>query len=88
MHKIFQLHEIFNVTMKTNATSIENVQNWLNDLKFEHIKYIAIGAKVMITEVINISKGAINGRIVIITSLTFDDNKMVTRVTNHANLMT
>jgi hypothetical protein len=41
----------------------------------------------MISKVINISKGAINGGIVIVTSLTFDDNKMVTRVTNRANLM-
>jgi len=44
-HKIFQPHEIFNVTMKANATCIENVQNWLNDHKFDDIKYIAIGAK-------------------------------------------
>jgi hypothetical protein len=45
MHKIFQPHEIFNVTMKANATCVENVQNWLNDHKFDNIKYIAIGAK-------------------------------------------
>ncbi len=30
---------------------------------------------------INISKGAINGTIVIVTSLTLDDNKMVTSIT-------
>jgi hypothetical protein len=81
IHKIFQPHEIFNVTVKTNATGIENAQNWLNDPKFDHIKYIFIGAKVMIKKNINISKGAINVAIVIVTSLNFDDNKKVTSIT-------
>jgi len=40
-----------------------------------------IGAKVMTIKHINISKGAINGTIVIVTSLTLDDNKMVTSIT-------
>jgi hypothetical protein len=77
IQKIFQPHEIFYVTMKTNATCIENVQNSLNDPKFDHIKYISIGAKVMITKNINIYKGVINGA----NLLAFDDNKMVTSIT-------
>ncbi len=35
----------------------------------------------MITKNIKISKGAINGAIAIVTSLTLDDNKMVTNIT-------
>jgi hypothetical protein len=27
IHKIFQPHEIFNVTVETNATCVENVRN-------------------------------------------------------------
>jgi hypothetical protein len=80
IHKIFQPHEIFDVTMKTNAIGIENAQNWLNNPKFDHIKCIFIGAKVMITKNINIYKCAINGAIVIITYFTFDDNKRVTSI--------
>jgi hypothetical protein len=38
--------------MKTNAIGIENVQNWLNEPKFDHTKYIVIGAKVMITNIL------------------------------------
>lgn len=50
IYKIFQRDEIFNVTMETNAAWIENEKKWLNDPKFDHIKYIAIRAKVMITK--------------------------------------
>jgi hypothetical protein len=67
--------------METNATRTENEKNWLNDPKFDHIKYIAIRAKVMITKNINNSKGAINGAIVIMTFLTFNDNKTITSIT-------
>jgi hypothetical protein len=37
--------------------NIENVQTWLHDPKFNHIKYVAIRTLVMLTENINISKG-------------------------------
>ncbi len=57
------------------------VRNWLNDLKFNHINYIAIGTKVMITKNINISKGAMNGTIVIVSIFTFNDNKMIASIT-------
>jgi hypothetical protein len=53
----------------------------LNNPKFDHINYIAIGTKVMITKNINISKGAINGTIVIVTTFTFNDKKMIIGIT-------
>jgi hypothetical protein len=80
IHKIFQPHEIFKIIVETNVIGIEIVRNWLNDLKFNHINYIAIGAKVMITKNINISKGAINGTIAIVTIFTFNDNNMIASI--------
>jgi hypothetical protein len=64
--KIFDI-EIFDVTMDTNATNIEHVENWLHDSKFDHIKYIAIGVILMITKNIDISQGVVNGAFVIET---------------------
>jgi len=56
IHKIFLSNEIFDVTMETDALDIENVKIGLHDPKFNHIKYVAIGTIVMLTENINISK--------------------------------
>jgi hypothetical protein len=57
--------------METNVTCIEIVKNWLNDLKFNHINYIIIVIKIMIIKNINISKGVINGAIVVICNFYF-----------------
>ncbi len=64
--KFFDI-EIFDVTMDTNATNIEHVENWLHYSKFDHIKYIAIGVILMITKNIDISQGVVNGAFVIET---------------------
>jgi len=48
----FQPHENFTITLDTNAIGVENAKNWLSDLKFNHLKYIINGAKVMITNYI------------------------------------
>jgi hypothetical protein len=45
--------------LDTNVTGVENDKNWLNDSKCNHLKYVVIGAKVMITKNFNIFKGAI-----------------------------
>ncbi len=81
IHKIFPSNEFFDVTMETNTLDIENVNTRLHDPKFNHIKYVAIGAIVMLTENINILKGVVNGTIVMITSIGFNNNnKMVTNI--------
>jgi len=80
IHRFFQPHEIFTITLDTNATGVENVKNWLNDSKCNHFKYVVIGAKVMITKKLNILKGAINGAIATITSYIFDDNEIITSI--------
>jgi len=77
IHKIFLPTEIFDITMETNVLGIQNVHSWLNDSKFNHIKHIIIRAILMLTENTNISKGAVNGAIVIITSIEFDNNKII-----------
>jgi ATP-dependent exoDNAse (exonuclease V) alpha subunit len=60
---------------------IENVKTRLHDPNFNHIKYVTIGVIVMLTKNINISKGVVNGTIAMITSIGFDNNKMVTSIT-------
>jgi hypothetical protein len=66
--------------METNAMNIENVQTWLHDPKFNHIKYVAIQTLVMLTKNTNISKGVVNGTIAIITSLKFNNDKIITSI--------
>ncbi len=66
--------------METNALDIENVKTWLHDPKFNHIKYVAIGTTIMLIENINISKGGVNGTISMITSIGFNNDKMVTSI--------
>jgi hypothetical protein len=80
IHKIFDANDIFDVTMEINAMNIENVQTWLHDPKFNHIKYVAIQAVIMLTKNINISKGVVNGTIAIITSLEFNNDKIITSI--------
>ncbi len=48
IHKILLANEIFYVTMDTNVSNIEHVENWLQDLNFHHRKYIAIRAIIMV----------------------------------------
>jgi hypothetical protein len=50
------------------------------DSRFNHLKYIVIATKVMITRNINICKGAINGAIVIVTFFIFYDNEIISSI--------
>jgi hypothetical protein len=78
---MFHANEIFDVMMESNAMGLEHVENWLHDSKFDHIKYVAIGARIMIIEKINTSKGALNGAFVIVTSIVFNNDKIITSIT-------
>jgi hypothetical protein len=69
------------VTIETNAIGIENAQTWLHYPNFNHIKYIAIKTLVMLIENIKISKGVVNGAIVIITSLDFNKDTIIINIT-------
>jgi hypothetical protein len=53
-------NEIFDVPLDTNVYEFEHMQQWIKDFHFDHIKKIAIGALVLITKNINMSKGTIN----------------------------
>ncbi len=82
IHNIFPSNEIFDVTMENDTLDTENVKTRLHDPKFNHIKYVAIGAIVMFIENINVSKRVVNGTIAMITSIGFNNNnKMVTSIT-------
>jgi len=77
---MFHANEFFYVMMETNVMDVEHVENWLHDFKFYGIKYVVIGVRVMIVENINISKGVVNGTFVIITSITFNNDEVVTSI--------
>jgi len=47
---MFHANESFDVMMETNVMGVEHVENWLHHSKFDHIRYVAIGARVMITK--------------------------------------
>jgi hypothetical protein len=78
---MFHSNEIFDVMMETNAMGVEHVENWLYDSKFDHIRYVANGARIMIIKNINISKGTVNGAFAIVTSIIFNNDKIITSIT-------
>jgi len=81
IHKMFHANENFDVMMKINAMDVEHVENWLHDSKFDHIINVAIGTRIMIIENINISKGVMNGTFATITTIIFNNDKIITNIT-------
>ncbi len=55
--------------MDTNATSVHHVIAWLNNISFNHIHDVKIGAIVMFMKTVNISEGIRNGATTIITTI-------------------
>jgi ATP-dependent exoDNAse (exonuclease V) alpha subunit len=74
---MFHANEVFDVMIEINVMFVEN---WLHDSKFDHIKYVTIGARIMIIENINTSKGALNGAFVIVTFIIFNNDKIITNI--------
>jgi len=66
--------------METNVMGVEHVENWLHDLKLDCIKYVVISVRIMIAKNINISKGVVNGTFIIVTSITFNNDEVVTSI--------
>ncbi len=81
IHKNFLPTEIFDITMETIVFGIQNVYYWLNDSTFNCIKHITIRAIVMLTKNTNISKGDVNGAIIIIRCIEFNKNKIIISIT-------
>jgi hypothetical protein len=77
IHKFFQPHEIFIITLELMLHLLKMLKI---DSKFNRLKYVVIATKVMIIENTNICKGAINGTIVIVTSFLFYDNEIITSI--------
>jgi hypothetical protein len=75
LKKLFTSNEIFDVLLSMNASKFQHVQQWIKDPHFEHIKKVVVGALVLITKNIDMSKGTINGTMAIITFINFDDGK-------------
>jgi hypothetical protein len=57
------------------------MQKWIKGSHFDHIKKFAIGALVLITENIDMSKGVVNGAFAIITFIKFNENKIISSIT-------
>jgi hypothetical protein len=77
LHKQFSIIEIYQVEIDTNATNIKHFEPWLNDKYFNHINKIVIGALIMFTKNVKIPKEAVNGAIIIITSIIYDSQNNV-----------
>ncbi len=73
----FSLNEKFDVALDTNVYEFEHMQQWIKDSHFEHFKKIVVRALVLITENMNMSKGAINGAFAIVKFIKFNENKII-----------
>jgi ATP sulfurylase len=51
LEKLFSSNEIFDFPLDTNVSEFEHMQQWIKDSHFDHIKKIAAGALVLITEI-------------------------------------
>ena len=78
--KKFKISQMISVKLDTNILPDDNMQYWLDDARFIQLHIIAIGALVMFTENVSISKGVVNGATAIVTSVNFDTNQNVTSI--------
>jgi ATP-dependent exoDNAse (exonuclease V) alpha subunit len=72
LHKKFPVDQIYVIQLETNARNVEHIQSWVNNKRFNHMQYVALGTLVMLTENIDLKVGAANGTIGIVTKLKFD----------------
>jgi len=49
-----------------------HIQSWVNNKRFNHMQYIALGVMVMLIENIDLKVSVANGTIGIVTKLEFD----------------
>jgi len=80
LETLFSSNEIFDVAWDTNVFEFQHVQQRINDFHFDHIKKIAIGALVLLTKNIDISKGVVNGAFAIITFIKFNENRIISSI--------
>jgi hypothetical protein len=64
-YSLFGKHYIPNGT-------VEHIQSWVNNKRFNHMQQVALGALVMLTNNIDLKVGAANGTIGIVTKLEFN----------------
>jgi hypothetical protein len=81
LEKLFSSNEIFDVALDTNVSKFEHMQQWIKDSHFDQITKIAIGALVIITKNIGMSKGAVNGAFAIVTFIKFNENNIISSIT-------
>jgi hypothetical protein len=61
MAHLFAQADIMPVRTLSNATAVPELQEWLHDPHFNLLPQVAVGAKVMITQNLDLSLGAANG---------------------------
>eukprot|EP00798_Chlamydomonas_sp_ICE-L_P000316 gene316-biopygen13014 len=67
--------------MKHNCGKNDGLERFLEEKHFHHLKEVSIGAKVMLTNNINLKKGAANGSTGIVLDIAFDAQKNVRNFT-------
>jgi ATP-dependent exoDNAse (exonuclease V) alpha subunit len=78
--KKINISQTISVKLDTKVLPDDNMQYWLDDARFIQLHIVAIGALVMFTENVSISKGAVNGATAIVTSINLDTNQNVTNI--------
>jgi hypothetical protein len=81
LEKLFSSNEIFNVALDTNVFEFEPCNNGLKIFILTKLNFFAIGALVLITQNINMSKAIVNGAFAIITFIKFNENKIISSIT-------
>ena len=75
------------VTLDTNAIEAHNVSASLNDIKFDQLHHVAVGALVMFTSNVNVVKRIVNGASATVTSVHIDNHWCPSHWDLDANLL-
>ena len=68
------------VNLDSNVVPEDNMQHWLDDLHFDQIHLVAVGALVMFTENVSLAKGAVNGATATVKNINVDNAQKVTSI--------
>jgi hypothetical protein len=71
-HKKFSIDQIYDIQLETNARSVEHIQSWVNNKRFNQMQHVALGTLVMLIKNIDFKVDVANGTTRIVTKLEFD----------------
>lgn len=79
--KLFDVNEVYEIPIDSNAFNVKELGGWINDPKFNQLKKGAVGALVMVLDNINIERGVINGTMAKIEALHVKEGGYVEAIT-------